>query len=137
MVLDGLDIGQIVVLVSLLGGVSRLWVMHKAREKDMEDSAVETALWKKGVEHQIELLKTQGCKDTSNIADAMKDFRKEVKEDHEEVKSFFQTAIDKLDGKLEKFRDELNTKIDDVEREARDGRSKIYDSVEKIRNGKS
>ena len=137
MILDGVDITQLVSLLGLATVIVRLWVLHKARDKEMKENAVETATWKLNVEHQIELLKTQGCKDTSSISDAMKEFRKEVKEDHEEVKNFFQVAIDKLDSKLEKFRDELNDKIDNVEKEARDGRSKIYDSVEKIRNGKS
>lgn len=119
MILDSVDITQLISLVGFASVIARLWVLHKARDKEMKDNAVADAQWRLSIEHKIELLKTQGCKDTDGIEKTLQDFRLEVKEDHTETKK-----------EISLLRDEIKQ----VEQTGREGRDKLYQLIEKIRD---
>lgn len=118
MQIDGVDIWQFVALAPLVWAIINIWSANRRREQKL----IDMALWKKDVEHSLELLKTQGCKDTTGITAELKEFRKEVRNDHKETES-----------KIEEMENRLEQKIDLVAKEDREGRAKIYDLIESIR----
>lgn len=118
MQIDGVDIGQTIMLAPLVWAIINIWKASRSRDQTLKDNAVENAIWRKDMEHKVELLKTQGCKDTTGISKQLKEFRDEVKEDHVETKR-----------EIAKLREEIKQ----VEKTGREGRDKIYEKIEKIR----
>ena len=125
----GIDISQFVAIASILGFALKVFMDSRKVRADMmvrtekeKERAVKDALWKQETEHKINLLKTQGCKDTDQLESVLKDFRREVKEDHVETKR-----------EIADMRTHLEQRIDAVEVAGRQGRNDIYNLIEKLR----
>ena len=112
------DLGHTATLAGLIWAIINIWRASRDRDQRMKDQHTEMALWKNDMEHKVELLKTQGCKDTHGIEKMLKEFRQEVKNDHVETKE----EISQLRAQIQK-----------VEEVGREGRDKLYQLIEKLR----
>ena len=118
--LEGIDIGQLIALVSLAGMLAKIWSAGKARDQRLSKQSADEAVWRKGIEMKIEQIQ-EGQPQFSAFMESLDRMRKEFTEQNEKLRS-------KLDGHL----DRMDVKMDRIEHEARDGREKIYKRIEHL-----
>ena len=127
------DLVQFGFIAGLIVTLARIWIIARKRDSDLKDAAVKEAEWRLKVEHQVELLKTQGCKDTVQLESFLNDFRKEVKEDHEKTEHRIEQMEERFDKRLDKIEETGRTEREAIKKAGEEGRRDIYRLIETLR----